>query len=211
MKKSGVYKIINVLNNNVYVGSSINLERRKREHFNLLKKNKHINTHLQNSWNKYGGDSFEFIILEFCEKEKCTLIEQNYIDKYNPIYNINPRAGSSLGIKHKQETIEKIRKKQTGKIKSEETKKKIGDKNKGNYYRKKYIDLTEDEKKNYRNKSGFKKRRKVVLQLSVNNDIIKEWDSIQEIKRQLGHYPIHISRCCNNKRKTAYGFVWKFK
>jgi len=64
MKQSGIYKIINKVNNKFYVGSSRNLRRRKRDHFSELKKNIHFNKHLQGAWNKYGGENFEFKIIE---------------------------------------------------------------------------------------------------------------------------------------------------
>ena len=176
-----------------------------------MRKGKHHNSYLQNSYKKYSEENFEFIILENCIINECLLIEQKYIDLLNPQYNINPRAGNSLGVKHTKETIEKIKKSQIGKKKSEETKLKISEKNKGKTYNRKYKNLSENEKEIFRNKIGFIKRRKPVLQLSINNEFIKEWSSLQEIKRKLKYHPIHICRCCNNKRKTAYGYVWKYK
>ena len=210
MNNSGIYKIINIKTNEIYIGSSINLKKRKSDHFYLLRKNKHTNKHLQNSFNKHGENSFLFIILELCEKNICLLLEQKYIDDLKPIFNINPKAGNSLGIKHSKETIEKIRKTQTGKKKSEETKRKIGEKNKG-IHRRSYENLTEDEKNIYRNKDGFVRRRKKILQLSLDGELIKEWDSCNEIMRQKKYFASHINKCCNNKRKTAYRFIWKFK
>lgn len=126
MKKSGVYKIINEITNNFYIGSSVNVERRKKEHFNLLRKNKHNNKHLQNSFNVYGEKNFQFVIVEYCNKEECVIKEQCFINELKPSYNINPNAGNSLGVKHTKKTIEKIRNCKIGKKHSEETKQKIG-------------------------------------------------------------------------------------
>lgn len=211
MENIGVYKILNKVTNESYIGSSINLKKRKSDHFYLLKQGKHGNSHLQNSYKKYGIENFDFSVLEFCEPDECLIIEQKHINQTKPKFNINPIAGNSLGVKHKKETIEKIRNSQKGKIKSEETKRKISEKNKGIYRRKKMSELSDEEIKSYRNKSGFVKKRKVVLQFSLGNELIKEWESLQEIKRNLNFHPIHISRCCNKKRKTAYGFRWEFK
>lgn len=44
---SGVYQIYNPINNKRYIGSSINVERRLKEHLRNLKKNTHCNVHLQ--------------------------------------------------------------------------------------------------------------------------------------------------------------------
>lgn len=56
----GIYSIINKANNKIYIGSTINLERRLKEHKRRLKYNNHTNTHLQYAWNKYGKECFKF-------------------------------------------------------------------------------------------------------------------------------------------------------
>jgi len=40
---------------------------RRIQHFSKLRCNKHVNQHLQNAWNKYGKESFEFEVLETVE------------------------------------------------------------------------------------------------------------------------------------------------
>ena len=47
MKTSGIYVIINTINNKKYIGSSKNIEQRKRSHFHRLRHNKHENDYLQ--------------------------------------------------------------------------------------------------------------------------------------------------------------------
>lgn len=58
--KSGVYIILNIINNKYYIGSSKNVYIRLREHKSNLKGNKHENQRLQNAVNKYGINNFEF-------------------------------------------------------------------------------------------------------------------------------------------------------
>ncbi len=55
------------------------------------------------------------------------------------------------------------------------------------------------------------KTSKAVIQFDLNGKLIKEWISTNEIERQLGYIHSNISLCCNGKRKTAYGYVWKYK
>ena len=62
--KSGIYKIINVVNNKFYVGSAVNLRRRKTRHFSELRLGKHNNKHLQAAWLKHGEKSFVFVVVE---------------------------------------------------------------------------------------------------------------------------------------------------
>ena len=120
---SGVYKIVNKINGKIYVGSTVDLEKRKREHFNDLKGNKHCNKHLQRAFNKYNKeDNFIFEILEYVEDLHSLVVrEQYYMDLYKSYdakygYNICIKADSRLGVKH-----------------TEESKKKMSESNKGKY------------------------------------------------------------------------------
>ena len=54
------------------------------------------------------------------------------------------------------------------------------------------------------------KRSKPVYQYSIDGELIKEWPSLSEIGRQTGYSCGYISDCCNGKRKTAYGFIWRY-
>ena len=60
----GVYKILNRKNGKFYIGSSVDIEKRFNSHRKKLIAGTHNNKHLQNAWNKYGEDSFEFFVLE---------------------------------------------------------------------------------------------------------------------------------------------------
>lgn len=82
-KKSGIYKILNKINGKYYVGSTKNFNKRWNSHKANLNKHTHPNIHLQNSYNKFGKENFEFHIVEsLCDlKIKETLeeyISQNF-------------------------------------------------------------------------------------------------------------------------------------
>lgn len=82
----GVYKIQNIINKKVYIGSSKNIIKRWKNHELYLNKNSHYVKELQEDYNKYGKDSFKFEILENVEKEEdLRNKERFYIDKYNAI------------------------------------------------------------------------------------------------------------------------------
>lgn len=129
---SGIYLIISILKpSKIYIGSAIDLEHRKRQHFHLLKYNKHFNKKLQNHYNKYGESDLQFSILLGCDKEDLIKIEQYFIDILKPWFNNAPIAGSNLGMKHSKKTRKKISMIQIGRKLSEEHKRKIGEGNKG--------------------------------------------------------------------------------
>lgn len=102
----GIYKITNIINNKIYIGSSKEIDRRWYLHKYLLNKNEHYNKHLQYSWNKYGEDNFKFDIVEILNDEiKIFEREQAWIDKEracdkNIGYNINKLAtgGGLYGV-----------------------------------------------------------------------------------------------------------------
>jgi group I intron endonuclease len=112
--KGGIYKIRNIINNKVYIGSATNLYQRKREHFSRLNNNKHENQYLQNSWNKYGKNNFLFEVIEYVENDnKLIEREQYYFNITNCCkrengYNIRPKAESNLGTKRTDEQRKKL-------------------------------------------------------------------------------------------------------
>jgi hypothetical protein len=59
----GVYVGRCTANGKSYVGSSIKVLRRQREHKSALAKGNHQNKHLQSAYNKYGAESFEWEVL----------------------------------------------------------------------------------------------------------------------------------------------------
>lgn len=93
IKACGIYKIQNNLTNKCYVGSSVQIEARLKQHKAALENGNHHSIYLQRSWDKHGSSSFVFEILELCIKEKLIEREQHYIDKLNSCYNAEKIAG----------------------------------------------------------------------------------------------------------------------
>ena len=70
-KINSIYGIKNKINSKVYVGKTqTSFGDRWDCHKAKLRNNKHDNTHLQRSWNKYGEDNFEFYIIEIIRDSK---------------------------------------------------------------------------------------------------------------------------------------------
>lgn len=91
-KICGVYKITNLVNGKIYVGSSKDIESRWKQHRDKLNKGTHDNPHLQRAWGKYGEDNFKFEVIEECERTIQFEREQFYLNMLNPFddngYNI---------------------------------------------------------------------------------------------------------------------------
>ena len=154
----GIYLITNIINDKKYIGQSVDVKNRIRNHKWALRHNKHINDHLQKSFNKYGEDCFVFSVICECEEAQLDELERFYISYYNcinPNYGYNSETGGNLnkhwsnellqkmkdirsgensgmwGKKHTEETKAIMREKALGRVLSEETKKKLSKSHKG--------------------------------------------------------------------------------
>ena len=105
-----IYKIENTVNGKVYIGQTNDPERRKKDHFGRLKRNKHENPYLQSAWNKYGEDNFNFEVID--GGENYNQLEKYYIEKYksnNSNYGYNVLSGGEEPPLHKGENHNKAK------------------------------------------------------------------------------------------------------
>lgn len=109
--KSGVYVIINNINKELYIGSSINLVRIMVSYYYYTNSDKPSKLVIVRAMKKYGLENFSLGIKEFCIKDSqiCLNLEQKWIDYYKPLYNVLTLAGNSSGFKHRVETINKLK------------------------------------------------------------------------------------------------------
>lgn len=96
MATQGIYAIVNISNNDCYIGSSVDCENRFRSHLLDLRAKRHINPKLQAAWNKYGESTFRFEIREIV-LDINILLERE--DIWLPLgrYNIATKAGKPPG------------------------------------------------------------------------------------------------------------------
>jgi len=129
----GVYAIVNAETGRAYIGKSINLNRRKNDHFSKLRRGAHGNNHLQASFMRHGEETFLWFVLELCAPEVAILRENYYLDKHRAlaaggVYNqVGPAEAPALGRtgwRHTPEAIEKMRAK-AGHPQSPETREKL--------------------------------------------------------------------------------------
>ena len=51
---------------------------------------------------------------------------------------------------------------------------------------------------------------KQVIQLTLNNEVIRIWDSMMDIQRELDYNQGNISKCCRGRYKSSYGYKWAY-
>jgi len=107
----GVYKITNISNERLYVGSTGCFRKRAMNHLNQLTANTHKNTFLQNDFNKCGSDAFRFEVLDVVEGDKANRLnhEQHFLDQFydgqKNCYNLVDKATDNRSDTHNKETI----------------------------------------------------------------------------------------------------------
>jgi group I intron endonuclease len=130
----GIYKIQNLVNGKVYIGSSANIKLRFGAHRSRLGRGTHHSIFLQRAWSKHGSANFSFAILELVRiPARLHIAENRHIQEFRSSdkrygYNVCPAAGSLLGIKFGPQSEahrRKIGDAHLGKVNSAETRAKL--------------------------------------------------------------------------------------
>lgn len=74
-----------------------------------------------------------------------------------------------------------------------------------------FCDNHPDHSKNRRSTEKYKKRLSIpVMQLTANGEVIRIWKNSREVQLETNMSDWSISECCRGKRKTAYGYIWRY-
>ncbi len=118
--RRGIYRIICLNNQKVYVGKSIDLHYRWLKHLSDLRLNKHHSKYMQHSFNKYGKDSFIFTVLIEDQQLTCDdlmLLEKEVIKIYDSFNNGFNETSGGEGVSQRKfslETRQKLSENMTG-------------------------------------------------------------------------------------------------
>lgn len=154
-------------------------------------------THFYNAIKKYGWDNIEHIVLysnvskEFAIEKEIELISKYKCNDKRYGYNISNGGEGSASVSEEVRKILSISHK--GQIPWNKGKKGI---------------YSEEYKLKL---SNGRKDKKSILQYDLQGNIIKEWESIKSIERELNIANQNIIQCCKGKCKTIKGYVWKYK
>lgn len=114
----GIYKFENKINHNIYIGQSIDIERRYKDHLvrakNLHAGNTEFDSPLHHAIRKYGIENFDFTIIEECKKEQLNDRERywiEYYDSYKKGYNCTTGGDAQEpSVKFDEEFVNNIKK-----------------------------------------------------------------------------------------------------
>lgn len=161
----GIYKITSP-NNRIYIGSSINIEKRFKYYKRLQCKNQ---TKLYNSFKKYNVENHIFEVIQQCEQKDLLDLERYYQDLYNVIdkglncvlvKSSDRGSYTSLDTRKKQSKIKKGKK--LSNLHRLNISKATKGKNNPNYGKK----MSELQKKKISNsKKGFKMSKEIKLKI----------------------------------------------
>jgi group I intron endonuclease len=98
MNKCGVYMIRCEPTGSRYVGASVNVVKRIREHFYRLEKGTHRNRRLQSAFNKYGKESFSSKVLLYCDPNNVEWYGEKIIKMLKPEFNIVHNIHTKVNI-----------------------------------------------------------------------------------------------------------------
>lgn len=67
------------------------------------------------------------------------------------------------------------------------------------------------QKPTWQDKTGIECPNSIkVNQYDLQNNFIKQWDSLRDVQRELNIFAVGISRCCKGKQKTAGNYKWRY-
>ena len=202
-----VYLIENDLNDKKYIGiTSRNINIRWREH--LRQSNQIIDKAIAT----LGKEHFSIKEIEECDDDKLDEREIYWINYYNSFengYNFT-LGGRETNMIFSQNNFDKVKYLWDLGYGQKDIQKElnINVETVHNYLLKGGI-TTEDIKNRHREKVGKSKSKKI-LQLDLNNNIIKQWDSIISIDRAGIASRAVVNRCLKGQQESGKGFKWKY-
>lgn len=210
-----IYKITNKINSKVYIGKTNLLDPYERwaQHISDYKRKRFEKRIIYEAMNKYGIENFSFEVIE--ETNEDIEREKFYIELYRSYvgfidsngYNAT-LGGDGKSYINESEVIEYYLDNMENTIVKTAEALEIDKGSVSKILRKHNILIR------IPNEYSTATPKKPVYKIDKKTkQILQEYNSISEAAEQFGgrEYTKHISQVCNGKRKTAYGFIWRFK
>ena len=193
---TGIYKITNLINNKIYIGQSIHIEKRWEDHKYYSSKQ---HTAIQSAFKKYGISNFSFEIIEECPKDKLDEREIYWIefyDSYNNGYNLTKGGMSKIKLDYELivSTYQEL-----GSIHA--THKKLGITRDSVRKALEYFDI-------YYNKERSAPIAVIMIDKKTGEEL-KKFTSIKDAAAYVGVSDSAIRKHLAGKMKSSGGYLWK--
>ena len=216
---TGIYKITSP-SGKIYIGQSVNIDNRFYR-YSIVSVNIKGQTRLYRSFLKYGVINHEFESIEECEESLLNERERYWQDFYDVTgpngLNCRLTKTKDKSGRVSEETIFRMSEAQKGnnnwlgKTHSEESKEKIRQAKIGTKFSYE-VNKSKGRKGRISSRKGiFSKdhpRSIKVGQYDMNMKLIREWDSLMDIKRELSYSIGNISSCINGKLNNYKKCKW---
>lgn len=220
----GIYKYENKINGHIYIGQSIDIQKRFREHKNAAfnSNNRDYNLPIHAAIRKYGLDNFNFDIIDICEQSQLDKQECFWIDYYqsymNGNYNISLGGSNRSHIGRPVQAFD-----MKGNLIKEYCNAATAAREVGISYS--VIQQVLHEKRrscggfqwkysddprtitSYKNRQGGKIP---IEQYTIDGTFLKEWESAASAGRELNLDPSGIAKCLKGKTFSCGGYYWKY-
>ena len=201
-----IYKITNRKNQKIYIGKTLlTPEARFKEHIKDHQKKEEENRPLYRAMKKYGVENFFIETVEECEEKDINEREKYWIEYYGSFKNgYNATIGGDgtryadydliYSLYQEEKTIDEIKKITSHSEKTIRTALNV-------------FNITKEE----RIERARKNLSKQVAMLNKDTEeILKVFMGTREAGRYLNKHHQHINEVCLGKRKSAYGYKWKY-
>ena len=215
-KVRGIYKVTNKINGKVYIGQSVDIGRRWRQHMTAGD-----DIYFHKAIQKYGVENFEWEVIEKCKKSELDERESywiEYYDSYNKGYNCtkggdgmragvnagekNPnwKGGISLDPEYSKQWYEANKDEKKEYYKKQCKQYREANKDKIKEYNKQYIEANKDKIKEYYEANKEERKEKAKEYYEANKDKRKEYNKqyMEVNKEKVREY--HRQRYINKKR-----------
>lgn len=218
----GIYKITSPTNR-IYIGQSTNIETRKSKYKGNYQKKQHK---IYNSIKRYGWKNHKFDIIEECSIEQLdereTFWKKYYLEQHNNNWSkmlfceLYDRGGGPKSEETKRKIGESNKGKTKGRPQSKEHTLKLGESRKGRKEKPESTYLRVQKLLGRKQTQEEKDKRAKVISKPINQydlegNFIRDWDSITEASNNLGIKIRSISACLREKQNQTKNFQFKYK